>query len=750
MNPEEWKRIEALFHQLESLPEREREDHLAQECGDDPERAALLRNMLARAQSEVFEPVTPARLLSALGAGDLSGRQLAEFELEEEIGRGGMGVVYRARQVGLERWVAVKVLPPPLEDVERFVERFRREALAASRLQHPGVVQVLSAGESEGLLYYAMELVDGWSLQELLVAQRSEQSVPEAPDVREPRVAAGLCRQLALALEHAHERGVLHRDLKPQNILIQGDSGLPRLIDFGLARIESLDSISRTGDLAGTPLYMSPEQVRASPGGIDKRTDVYSAGAVLYELLTDSPPFPGDSAGEVMVRITQGQLRPVRKLAPGVPSGLARACEMALERDPEDRYASAREFADDLARASRGERVRARPSPLKKRLQRKITRRALLLGAPPAIVLGALGGYWARRPVRAAGKKPTSMVPPPSPRASGQIQLAGGEASGLRAWVFPWEGGEHRFSQPLALGELLPGKPRRVIAGPLRLVMVDDEDRYSELWREIMPTRKLEIARPQLASRSQVEQGMAYVHDGGPRCTDVVWTPTVEGFEATRATEWRSRPKHEPFLIDLRPVTNGEYRSYRESLGEFPPSDWPEGRQRLWTEPPRDDWEDLPVTGVTWDEARSFAEGMGKRLPTLQEWNMVMGMPALRWVTDAMRSAESTPFNMGKSMSRTDWPAYVEHVRAVGGDRPPASPPLAPFGMVETFGNVWEWLEDPGPVPATRTIQGGAWHTPVDTFFRNTLQRPAFSGRNDPGSADRGFRCAKSARPPDA
>lgn len=279
-------------------------------------------------------------------------------ELYEEIGRGGMGVVYRARQSSLNRIVAVKVLLRAQFAGTEERERFFREAQAAARLKHPGIVGIYEVGEAEGVPWFSMEYISGLSL---------EKRVREHP--LEGLEAARCVQQVALALHHAHEHGVLHRDLKPSNILLD-ERGTPRITDFGIARMMTSETASqeaaeltRTGQILGSPGYAAPEQ--ALCGHADARTDVYGLGALLYHLLTGRPPFQGPTLDVILVQLRESDPLSPRRLNPTAPRDLETICLKCLHKQPEGRYASAQAVAEDLKRFLDGAAILARPlSPL--------------------------------------------------------------------------------------------------------------------------------------------------------------------------------------------------------------------------------------------------------------------------------------------------------------------------------------------------------------------------------------------------
>ncbi len=288
-------------------------------------------------------------------------RRIGPYELLAPLGRGGMGIVYRARHAALGRDVAIKVIIGPHARDPLHLERFRLEALAAARLRHPNLVAIHDVGADGEAAYIVMELVEGESL-----GDRIERDGPMPA-----RAAAALVEKLARALHYAHESLILHRDVKPANVLV-GDDGEPRLADFGLAK--QLDGggasgPTRSGQALGTPGFMAPEQIR-SDDPIGPRADVYGAGATLYALLTGEPPFVGGSPLEVIARMQRTDPAPpsVRRPAAGVDRDLDTICLRALEREPARRYPGAAELADDLRRWLRHEPIHARPPTLVERV----------------------------------------------------------------------------------------------------------------------------------------------------------------------------------------------------------------------------------------------------------------------------------------------------------------------------------------------------------------------------------------------
>ncbi|MBE2215173.1 MAG: protein kinase, partial [Opitutaceae bacterium] len=281
--------------------------------------------------------------------------RLGEFELIEELGRGGMGVVYAARQPGLNRIVALKVLGGTTPTTPEAQSRFEREAVSIARLHHPNIVAVHAAGRFEGRLYYAMDLVDGLDLTRVCV-----------PDPLDPHDAAQLVAAVARAIHHAHEAGIVHRDLKPSNVLLDADE-TPRVVDFGIARwIQEPADLTRTGQILGSPAFMAPEQAigQSSPAG-----DIHALGGLLFFTLTGRPPFEGETALEVLGRVTSDPARPPGALRPGVPPPLDAITLRCLAKRPADRYGTALEVADDLERWLAGAPVNAPEAPVAEALR---------------------------------------------------------------------------------------------------------------------------------------------------------------------------------------------------------------------------------------------------------------------------------------------------------------------------------------------------------------------------------------------
>src|SRR5207248_1778627 len=275
--------------------------------------------------------------------------ELGDYELLEEVGRGGQGVVFRARQKSLNRIVALKVISLGQWASKVHLKRFRLEAEAAARLEHPGIVPIHNVGERDGSCYFSMKFVEGGQLDE--VTRREPMPV---------RRAVELIAKVARTVHYAHEHNILHRDIKPGNILLDAKRE-PHLTDFGLARlVETESTVTRTLEVLGTPSYMAPEQAVGNNDAVSSATDVYGIGAVLYQLLTCHPPFAGGTTYETIKLLLDTEPRQPRLWNSRIDRDLSTVCLKCLEKDPQRRYSSARALAEDLERWLKHEPIQAR------------------------------------------------------------------------------------------------------------------------------------------------------------------------------------------------------------------------------------------------------------------------------------------------------------------------------------------------------------------------------------------------------
>jgi serine/threonine protein kinase/Tfp pilus assembly protein PilF len=341
-----------------------------------------------------------------IGRGIRPARTLADFgdyELLEEIGRGGQGVVYRAHQKSLNRTVALKVITLGPWATETHLKRFRREAEAAARLEHPCIVPIYEVGERDGSCYFSMKFVEGGQLDEMV----RRQPMPI-------RQAAELIAKVARTVHYAHEHGILHRDIKPGNILLE-TNGEPQLTDFGLARlVESESTVTRTLDVLGTPSYMAPEQAAGDNTNLARATDVYGLGAVLYQLLTGQPPFAGGTTYETIKLLLDTEPRQPRLLNPRVDRDLSAICLKCLEKDPKRRYPSALALAEDLEHWLQHEPIRAKPSGVFTHARKWVRRQpaiAALLASLVALGAAISWNIWKSEFIRRPATKGIAVLP---------------------------------------------------------------------------------------------------------------------------------------------------------------------------------------------------------------------------------------------------------------------------------------------------------------------------------------------------
>jgi WD40 repeat protein len=397
-----FKRMEELFHRVIALPPEQRTAFLDESCAGDPDLRAAVESLLRHDKDDPFltSPVAQEADRARENLPTLPGPRPPQataaapalpsvpgYELLRELGRGGMGVVYLARHVDLNRLVALKMLSPTFATTED-IARFSTEALALARLHHPNVVRIYDVGEHEGRPYYTMEYIDGPTLAATLDGRPQDISA-----------SARLIQTLALAVHAVHECGIIHRDLKPGNVLLasngehqagpsesrgeQGplDRAVPKITDFGLAKDQnSARRLTQTDVAMGTPCYMAPEQVRNRRGTVGPPTDVYALGSMLYELLTGRPPFDAGTPIEVLAQVLNQEPLSPSRLRPRLPGDLVTICLKCLEKSARQRYATAWDLAEDLRRYLAGEPILARPVGVVGRAYRWCRHRPLVAG----------------------------------------------------------------------------------------------------------------------------------------------------------------------------------------------------------------------------------------------------------------------------------------------------------------------------------------------------------------------------------
>ncbi len=470
-------------------------------------------------------PVKPAAApdASATPTDGLEARTFGDYELLEEIGEGGMGVVFKARQLSLNRLVALKMIRSGLVASEAEILRFLAEAEVVASLDHPNVVPIYEARELDGQRYFAMKLIEGGSL-----------AMRRAEFATSPRLAAALIAKVARAVEHAHQRGILHRDLKPANILLD-DQGQPHVTDFGLAkRVRDPSDLGQVNSVVGTPGYMAPEQVSGSDSQVTTAVDVYSLGAVLYELLGGRPPFAGPTPRATLRQVVEAQPTPPSRLNPRLGPDLETICLKCLEKQPVGRYASARELAEELERWLRGEPILARPVGAWSRAMKWACRNpvtaSLTLATSLALILGVAGIAWQWRRAqhqselaREATRELWESVPAQARagRVAGEVGRREETLQALRAAsrVRASAALRNEAIATLALFDLAPDVPEQPQVDPRSSIEFDpDLERYATYSAELRQIRVHQIREPRgtlgLACPNNPSRGPTFSPDG--------------------------------------------------------------------------------------------------------------------------------------------------------------------------------------------------------------------------------------------
>jgi len=673
-----------------------------------------------------------------------------KYEIAEEIGRGGMGVVYKARDIRLERWVALKFLPSSLADSAELRERFLVEARAAAALAHPNICVIHEVGEDEGQPFMAMEYVEGETLR---------QRIKREPLGTEEALA--LMSQIAAGLEAAHKRGIIHRDIKSSNIMVTAQ-GQAKVMDFGLAKLRGGPELTKTQTTLGTVAYMSPEQ---AGGGevVDHRTDLWSAGVVLYEMVTRELPFQGQQDAVIVHAILYGEAKSLRHRTPPVPLELQEVVGRALKKKPRERYGSAEEMLQDLRRYQEALAAEAAGVLNMRSLVRRLRQPRVALAVAAGLVAVAVLGFWYaqhRADVRWAREVALpeieqiiadndlwrNLVPafhlaeraeryiPKDPKLAqlfGQVSLNVNvvtDPPGARVFV-------KEYATPEAEWAYLGVTPLERVRMPIGVFR----------WK-----LEKEGYETVLAAASTWNHGDAVGGRPGTvvpydlvRTLDPVGT-VPPGMVRVPATQTEIGAL-EDFFVGRCEVTNREYKAFVDAGGYRNREYWKhpfmeEGRELAWEEaivrlvdqaglpgpstwmagdyPPRQ--ADHPVSGVSWYEAAAYAEYNGMSLPTRFHWVTAAGRftPMIR-TPQLGGYAILAPFNNFGGQG----PVPVGSLQGI-----------TPYGAYDMAGNVREWCWN--ETPQGRLLRGGAWDD-NSYMFLNWSQAPPMDR-----SARNGFRVA--------
>lgn len=662
------------------------------------------------------------------GSDPLYPQVLGAYAVGPRLGEGGTSVVHVGIHQGSGERVALKILAYGIVDRSTAAARFEAEARTAGRLQHSGIVRVHGFEIDGDSCYLVTELVTGTTLGRVLEGERSSIAFPQPYDF--PALATFLA-EVADALEHAHSQGILHRDLKPSNILI-GEDGRPRISDFGLARDFGDPSLTRTGSLAGTLAYMSPEQCRGDADAIDERTDVYALGVVLYQMLTGKRPFEGDSVLVLSEAILEREPIPVRRLRPEVPAALATICEKALQKDRRERYPSAAALEQDLRAFAAGKPIRARPVSVARRWRRRIARSRRTLAATAGVVLVAAAATVVGIALREDRHTLVSLV---------------SEPTGAEVFVREMEPHFGSYGPPRRLGR----SPLQVRLSPgmVRLVFLHENGAQAELSRTIPSAddgdgdATLRVEARLVAADSALAGMIVFAPEtfevgAGPDPGDVLFG--------------RREVKVPAFALDERETTLGEFRRFLEETGRAAPS--------LWGDASAESLANLPAAGISHALATAYAEWAGKRLPTWLEFQRAGRGTNGRLHPWEPRDAPPESLRVWSCIDRIgdrsfseaihDWALYTASVSPVGSH--PAD--RTPEGVYDLLGSVSEWLDLPWVTQTpdgalsvstnSRVLGGSAWA--LDGRLSHLLIVRPVDFSTEVGF-EAGFRCARSLDP---
>ncbi|MEW6359205.1 MAG: SUMF1/EgtB/PvdO family nonheme iron enzyme [Planctomycetota bacterium] len=678
------------------------------------------------------------------GEDSLIGQQLAHYQILEKLGEGGMGTVYRARNLSLNKAVALKVLPEILTRRDpKFVERFRREAQAAAQLDHPNVVPVHFVGEDRGLHFIEMALVKGKTLGQ--VFRRGEQLTLEE--------AIRIIQEVSRGLAFAHKRGVIHRDVKPDNIMIDTE-GRVMISDFGLAKsVTEETGLTLTGQIVGTPFYMSPEQCDGKTA--DTRSDIYSLGVSFFEAVTGHKPFDGKTLMSVMYQHKNQAMPSPKQYNPKTPDAVCRIISKMTAKDPANRYQTCEEIIADLARIRIQDRLRF--------LGHIIRLAACLL----VLATSAVGIYYLlNRPevqeavdwVKDAPKPPPDQGQAPSGEPSPKTEGKAGEPIPEPTPTAPPDD----TTRP----GIVVVEPPILRPGP-ELVM-----RPTPARPEPSPPAATPVVKPIVEPPKPGPQkpGQAKPEPARPRLPDGMVLIPQGRFLLGDKNVSNAGPQREivldAFLIDIHEATNEEYRKFVQVTKHPAPEYWtngmyPEGKG------------DHPVTHVSWRDATAYCEWAGKRLPTEAEWEKACSWDGERgikrvypWGNEFDRGRCNCIYDLGCPEDDVQrWvPVWLfgssrEGICALGGNTTPAVSPqddVSTWGVRGMGGNVSEWCADwfepdhykravshnpAGPAFGTlRVVRGGNWFSPKEEI------QAAYRRGIDPHTQGSliGFRCAQN------
>jgi formylglycine-generating enzyme required for sulfatase activity/predicted Ser/Thr protein kinase len=776
MTSDRRERIEAVALEALARGEGERAAYLAAACAGDAELRREVESLVAGqgAAADLLES-PPWRspydqLPYSLAVGRVVG---GRYEIAQELGRGGMAVVYKAKDLQLRRWVALKFLPPGLAAFDGMRDRFLVEARAAAALSHPNICVIHEVGEDAGQLFIAMEYVDGETLLRRIKR--------EALDIDE---AVALISQIAAGLEAAHRRGIVHRDIKSSNIMVTGQ-GQATIMDFGLAKLQGGPALTKSGTTLGTVAYMSPEQ--ASGFEVDHRSDLWSAGVVLYEMLAGELPFQGDRDVAIVHAILHEEPRPMRSRTPPVPPALEHIVAKALKKKPEDRYGSAGAMLSDLHAYEATRRAEAAGMFSARALARQLRRpRVAFVVAAATLILAVAAAWFVQHRARVRWARQVALP---------EIERLIGENDYWRNLVPPYRlavEAEAVLEEDPKLAELFSKVALKIdirTEPPGARVYMKEYETPDAEWTclGVTPLEKIRVPvgifrwkfektgyETVLAAASTWTRGTTYQR--GMRSLDPSHlVRTLDKAGSLPAGMVRVPATDTPvgrlgdFFIGRYEVTNREYRAFVETGGYRSRAFWKHrftsaGRELTWDEAMKvfvdrsgqpgpatwlggdypEEQADYPVSGVSWYEAAAYAEYAGKSLPTSAHWDVARGGS-----TPMIRFPQSGGFALLAPFSNFggNGPVRVGSLQNV-----------TAYGTYDMPGNVREWCWNETPVG--RVIRGGAWedntyefgeerHAPaIDRSPRNGFRLARYP--DGAGATEAAFAAVRPVELPDA
>jgi formylglycine-generating enzyme required for sulfatase activity/dienelactone hydrolase len=688
-----------------------------------------------------------------------SGTRLGPYEIQLLLGAGGMGEVYRARDTRLERMVAIKILPARFSSNPDLRGRFEQEAKSISALHHPNICVLHDIGSQGGVDFMVMEFVTGETLDKLI-----------PPGGLTPKLALKYAMQVADGLARAHYNGIVHRDLKPSNIMVEED-GLVKVLDFGLAKLaepssamsnnEGVTLATTPGMIVGTTAYMSPEQ--ATGQRIDARSDVFSFGSVFYEMLTGKKAFEGQSTAALLSAVIRDDPKPVSELKRDIPPEVRRIVMRCLKKDPEARYASAAELAQELRSWYELLFPESGAALTPARIAREARRPLVLVPLVLAVIILVAGAVWLVKHYREVRWARTVAVP--------QISRLYDEGKLSDAYALA-EKAEKSISDDPSLAKLWPVISYQVSLGttpPGANVYRRAYGEASTPWELVGRTPLKSVRQPRgtyiwkfekqgfgtvlrttiaLFNRfapapNEAMEGNVPLDEDGKIPQGMVRVAPAKYFKTLFIPGYEAMPELPltDYWIDQYEVTNRQFKAFVDQGGYQKREYWKQkfqkdGKELSWDEamalfrdaagrPGPKDWiqgdypkgqDDIPVSGVSWYESAAYAEFAGKSLPTIYHWNRAAGPFSASLIVPASNFGGSGVLPVGSKLG------------------------LGPWGTYDMAGNVKEWVWNEAE-SGKHYVLGGAWDEPTYMFIDPDAQSPFLR------TANIGFRCVKYIEP---